>query len=77
MRSRTTKSLLTITAIAALALPAGAEARRGADDGPGHARHGVHRSDDGHRHGARHGKRHGHRHGRHGRHGAHHGPNHR
>jgi hypothetical protein len=42
MRSSRTKVLLSIAAAAALAVPAGASARHGADDPPGHVRHGSH-----------------------------------
>jgi hypothetical protein len=36
------KVLLSIAAAAALAVPAGATAKQGADDPPGHVRHGSH-----------------------------------
>lgn len=42
MHSRPTKILLSIAAVTALALPAGASARHGADDAPGHVRHADH-----------------------------------
>lgn len=73
MRSRSTKALLTVTAVAAFALPAGAQARQGADDPAGHVRHGaneVHRSHHSARHHARHAAQHA-------RHGADDGPAHR
>jgi hypothetical protein len=76
MRSRLTKALLAITAISALALPAGAQARHGADDPVGHVRHSSSQAHHGHhgRHHARHSSRTA-RH--HARHGADDGPNHR
>jgi hypothetical protein len=42
MTNRLAKSLLAATAVAALALPAGAQAKHGADDPPGHVRHSAH-----------------------------------
>jgi hypothetical protein len=42
MHSSHTKVLLSIAAAAALAVPAGATAKQGADDPPGHVRHGSH-----------------------------------
>jgi hypothetical protein len=39
MRSRSTKTLLALTATAMLAIPALAQARQGADDPVGHVRH--------------------------------------
>jgi hypothetical protein len=36
------KTLLSVTAIAALAMPGVAQARHGADDGAGHVRHASH-----------------------------------
>ena len=68
------KTLISITAIAALALPGVAQARHGADDPAGHVRHASHVR---HHHHARH-----HACGaddavRHARHGADDGPNHR
>lgn len=41
MPTSLTKALLTITAAAAFAVPAAAQARQGADDPAGHARHGA------------------------------------
>lgn len=76
MRSRSAKALLTITAVAAFALPAGAQARNGADDPVGHVRHSaneVHRS----HHSARHHARHARHAVQHARHGADDGPAHR
>jgi len=57
MRNRTAKTLLSITAIAALALPGVAQARHGADDPVGHVRHSS--TTHHHRHGTHH-KRHAH-----------------
>lgn len=71
MPTRLTKALLTITAAAAFAVPAAAQASHGADDPVGHARHGaaeVHRH-----HTARH---HAGTAVRHARHGADDGPIH-
>jgi hypothetical protein len=71
MRNRLTKIFLAVVAVAALAVPAGAQARHGADDPAGHVRHAAHStsaaakstpSQSRHRH------RHRHRH--HGRHDA-------
>jgi hypothetical protein len=42
MHSSPTKVLISIAAVAALAVPAGATAKQGADDPPGHVRHGSH-----------------------------------
>jgi len=73
MTSRFAKTLVAATAVSALALPAGAQARHGADDAAGHVRHSaaeVHH----HRHHARH---HAHHTGSAVRHGADDGPNHR
>jgi Ni/Co efflux regulator RcnB len=42
MRSRFTKALLSLTAVAALAVPAVAQARNGSDDPAGHVRHEHH-----------------------------------
>ena len=42
MRNRLTKILLAGAAIAVLAAPVGAQARQGADDPVGHARHAAH-----------------------------------
>jgi Ni/Co efflux regulator RcnB len=61
----TKKIILTATAIAALAGPAAAQARQGADDPVGHVRHSAgddvrgahHTSAATHRHRARHGRR--------------------
>jgi Ni/Co efflux regulator RcnB len=88
MRSRLTKTLLAAATIAAVALPAGAQAKQGADDPAGHVRHAAHQTATSAHHSERH--RHRHRHGnrgvrRHGanddngvrRHGADDGPNHR
>jgi len=42
MRNRTIKALLSLTAIAAFAMPGVAQARHGADDPAGHVRHARH-----------------------------------
>jgi hypothetical protein len=67
MRNRTIKALLSLSAIAAFAMPGVAQARHGADDPAGHVRHASHH--------AKHHKHHAHhstaRHG-----GADDGPNH-
>jgi hypothetical protein len=42
MHSGRSKILVSITAAAILAVPAGASAKHGADDPPGHVRHGQH-----------------------------------
>jgi hypothetical protein len=42
MRNRTVKALLSLTAIAAFAMPGVAQARHGADDPAGHVRHASH-----------------------------------
>ena len=68
MRYRTTKALLALSAIAALAMPGVAQARHGADDPVGHVRHASHTTRHKHHH---HTTRH------HARHGADDGPNHR
>jgi hypothetical protein len=44
MRNRLTKTILAATMIAAVALPAGAQARQGADDPAGHVRHAAHQT---------------------------------
>jgi Ni/Co efflux regulator RcnB len=44
MRNRLTKTLLAAATIAAVALPAGAQARQGADDAAGHVRHAAHQT---------------------------------
>lgn len=70
MRNRLAKTLLAATTILALAVPAGAQARHGADDPVGHVRHAshVHKAKSKAKH---------HRHARHhARHGADDGPNH-
>lgn len=63
MQSRLAKTLLTASAVIALAAPAAAQAKHGADDPVGHVRHGVHHtssksSSATHRHRHRHGGRH-------------------
>ena len=65
MRSRIVKTLLTAATVAAVAVPAGAQARQGADDPAGHVRHAVHQTaakpsaahHARHRHGRRHARR--------------------
>lgn len=74
--NRLAKIVLTAVAAAALALPAGAQAKHGADDPAGHVRHASHRtsaSTVAHRSRHRHHSRHHHRH--HARHNDD-GPNH-
>jgi Spy/CpxP family protein refolding chaperone len=46
MRSRYTKALLSIAAVAALAAPAAAQARHGSDDPPSAVRHEQHTGND-------------------------------
>ena len=63
MKNRLAKTLLTASAVIALAAPAAAQAKHGADDPVGHVRHGVHHtssksSSATHRHRHRHGGRH-------------------
>jgi hypothetical protein len=63
MSHRTTRIILAGAAAAALALPAGAQASQGADDPPGHVRHGSHQTAQtsaahNHRHRGRHRGRH-------------------
>jgi hypothetical protein len=70
MRNRLSKILLAVTAVAALMVPAGAQAKHGADDPAGHVRHAAHstttaskstssssRARHRHRHGRRHARR--------------------
>jgi Ni/Co efflux regulator RcnB len=45
MRSRSTKFLLPLAAVAAMAVPAVAQARHGSDDPPNHVRREHHRAD--------------------------------
>jgi Ni/Co efflux regulator RcnB len=72
------KTVLALTAITAVALPAGAQAKHGADDPAGHVRHARHHHRHHHHHAVRHHARHGADDGaRHARHGADDGPNHR
>jgi hypothetical protein len=67
MKNRLAKTLLAAAAIGALAAPAGAQARQGADDPAGHVRHAAHQttasSSAAHqqRERTRHGRRHAHR----------------
>jgi hypothetical protein len=63
MYSRFAKTLITLTAATAFAVPAGALARNGADDPAGHDANEVHHSAH---HQARHHARHGAHHARHG-----------
>ena len=44
MHTRLAKTLLATAAVTALAVPAGAQARHGADDPAGHVRHSSHQS---------------------------------
>jgi Ni/Co efflux regulator RcnB len=44
MRNRLTKTILAAATIAAVALPAGAQAKQGADDPAGHVRHASHQT---------------------------------
>jgi hypothetical protein len=44
MRTRLMKTLLATATVAAVALPAGAQARQGADDPAGHVRHAAHQT---------------------------------
>ena len=71
------KTLMALTAVTAIALPAGAaQARHGGDDPAGHVRHAHHHARHHHHH-ARHHARHGADDGAgHVRHGADDGPNH-
>jgi Spy/CpxP family protein refolding chaperone len=57
MRYRITKTLLAAATIAAVAVPAGAQAKQGADDPAGHVRHAAHQT----AHHSRHHHRHHHR----------------
>ena len=70
MRNRLAKTLLAALTIAAVAAPAGAQAKHGADDPVGHVRHAVHHTATSKAKATSH-----HRHVRHG--GADDGPNHR
>jgi nicotinamide mononucleotide (NMN) deamidase PncC len=75
MRSRTIKALLSLSAVAALAVPGVAQARHGADDPAGHVRHASHARHHAKHHVKKHHASKAH-HVRHG-HGADDGPNHR
>ena len=44
MRNRLSQTVLAAAAVAALAVPVGAQARQGADDPAGHVRHAVHQT---------------------------------
>ena len=68
MRLHTTKAMIAIAAVAALGVPAGAQASHGADDPAGHVRHAKHHVKHKAKHHAKHHVRHGH--------GADDGPNH-
>jgi hypothetical protein len=70
MRNRTIKALLSLTAIAAFAMPGVAQARHGADDPVGHVRHASHHAKQ-HKHHKHHAHHSTARHG-----GADDGPNH-
>jgi Ni/Co efflux regulator RcnB len=61
MRNRLVKTLIATATVAAVALPAGAQARQGADDPAGHVRHAAHQTATS-AHQSR--ERHRHRHGR-------------
>jgi hypothetical protein len=69
IRSRIAKTLIAALTVTALAVPAGAQARHGADDPAGHVRHAAHHTTKAK---AKH-HRHAHHHARH---GADDGPNH-
>ena len=72
MRNRIAKTLLAAVTVTALAVPAGAQARHGADDPAGHVRHAVHHTTKAKAKAKHH--RHAGHHARHG--GADDGPNH-
>jgi len=72
MRSRIAKTLLAALTVTALAVPAGAQARHGADDPAGHVRHAVHHTTKA----KAKAKHHRHHHHHHARGGADDGPNH-
>jgi hypothetical protein len=65
MRNRIAKTALAAATVMAIALPAGAQARQGADDPAGHVRHAAHQTaatpakahTERHRHGRRHARR--------------------
>jgi len=59
--NRLAKTLLTLTTVLALAIPAAAQAKNGADDPAGHVRHAVHTTTKAKTHTQ---TRHRHRHGR-------------
>jgi Ni/Co efflux regulator RcnB len=62
MRNRLAKTLLASLTVAAVALPAGAQARQGNDDPAGHVRHVAHQTaTSAHQHRERHRHRHGNR----------------
>jgi hypothetical protein len=75
MRNRLAKTLLAALTIVAVAAPAGAQARHGADDPAGHVRHAVHHTTKASAKAKAH-HRHARHHARHGR-GTDDGPNHR
>jgi len=75
MRNRLAKTLLAALTITAVAVPAGAQAKHGADDPVGHVRHAVHHTAMAKAKAHHHRHRHGGHHARHG--GADDGPNHR
>jgi hypothetical protein len=72
MNARWTKTLITLTAVTAFAVPAGALASQGADDPAGHEAGEVHHN-NGHHRARHHAER---QHGADARHGADDGPNH-
>jgi hypothetical protein len=74
MRNRLAKTLLAALTITAVAVPAGAQAKHGADDPVGHVRHAAHHT-TATKAKAKAKHRHGGHHARHG--GADDGPNHR
>jgi hypothetical protein len=61
MRNRLAKTVLATATVMAIALPAGAQAKNGADDPAGHVRHAAHQTAtpaSAHHHRHRHGRRH-------------------
>jgi Ni/Co efflux regulator RcnB len=78
MRNRICKTILALTAVTAFAVPAGAQAKNGADDAAGHVRHSSHSSTQARHHSRSSSRARHHSHARHhARHGADDGPNHR
>jgi hypothetical protein len=79
MRNRISKTLLAALTIMAVAVPAGAQAKHGADDPAGHVRHAAHQTAStgtAAAHRTRHRHRGGHHHGRHHTRRSDDGPNH-